>query len=555
MSEQTADVDSLPPPSASGTSSKPFLVLVLAVYVLGILCYFNYGFSGLKERDGYFHARYANLLPEHGLSRTFDWTQASTWNGRFCDKEFLYHVLMVPFATSDDDPVAGVHIFAVLVSFGLILALYLVLRSLGTPWPHLFAFLPTCMGALFFLRAIQIRSHTLSMILAVIGIYLLVRRKWWALGALGFIYAWSYTFPMVLLMFAVPYMVGRWFAGGGWDWKGVLIPLAGVLTGLIIHPYTPLTLETFLTYIQVLSIGANMDAVQLELGYEIYAKNSRELLIFLPLYQAVTFGLLIAGWRIGKRASAETVGVLCVAVFWYFMTMFYARFTEYGIPLLILALGLVVRDVIRDGNWRELLPKRAQIRYAGMAFVAIILVASHAHTLKVTHDVHRTADPRRFTGAATWMAENLQPAETVVNLWWGEFPDLYYDGYRQRFIWGLDPTYTARYEREGFKRGEIARTLEDMRTLRRHIDPRWLSQTFNARVLVMGHAQALRFPALVTGKWDPVYADRTSVIFALRGPHGPPEGFTPPPYPIKAKGPFAPRSIRLEADRPTESNL
>ena len=50
--------------------------------------------AGLFERDGYYHARLAQLLPERGLSRSFPWTQLSTWRDGYCDKEVLFHAAM-----------------------------------------------------------------------------------------------------------------------------------------------------------------------------------------------------------------------------------------------------------------------------------------------------------------------------------------------------------------------------------------------------------------------------------------------------------------------------
>src|SRR6185436_15131914 len=89
-------------PEPSTTASGFFrlsniLTFLAAIYLIALLAVLVFKPVGLFERDGYFHARYANLLPSFGLSRSFHWTQASTWRSQFCDKEFLFHVLMMPF--------------------------------------------------------------------------------------------------------------------------------------------------------------------------------------------------------------------------------------------------------------------------------------------------------------------------------------------------------------------------------------------------------------------------------------------------------------------------
>ena len=65
----------------------------------------------LVDRDSLYHARYAQLLPERGLSREFPWTQESVWRDAFSDKEFLFHALLVPFCRGED-PAAGAKVAA-----------------------------------------------------------------------------------------------------------------------------------------------------------------------------------------------------------------------------------------------------------------------------------------------------------------------------------------------------------------------------------------------------------------------------------------------------------
>ena len=79
----------LPKPASSGplrTWIPPGLLALYALLLFGATALFQ---EGLFERDGYFHARFAALMPTQGLSRAFPWTQLSIWRDRFCDKEFL----------------------------------------------------------------------------------------------------------------------------------------------------------------------------------------------------------------------------------------------------------------------------------------------------------------------------------------------------------------------------------------------------------------------------------------------------------------------------------
>ena len=184
------------------------LPAMVLVYAAGLFSWAAFATGGLFERDGYFHARFAQTMPERGISRQFPWTQLSTWKDRFCDKEFLFHLAMMPFAQVGEEPLRGVQVFLVLLSTSVLVAMFLLLRAHRVPWPALFVFLAICSGGLFIARLTMIRSHVLSILLQVIGLHLLLKpARARSIFMLGFVYAWSYTVPYVLVMSAL-----RWHA-------------------------------------------------------------------------------------------------------------------------------------------------------------------------------------------------------------------------------------------------------------------------------------------------------------------------------------------------------
>ncbi|HYF51667.1 MAG TPA: hypothetical protein VEJ63_19790 [Planctomycetota bacterium] len=496
-----------------------WIVLLPFAYILGQFLLVYLGSEGLFERDGYYHARFANLLPSFGLSRDFHWTQFSTWNGQFCDKEFLFHVLMVPFTLDSNEPVTGAKVFGALLGCGVFLALFLVLRAHGARLPVLFTLLPLCMGATFLMRVLMIRSHVLSMLLLLIGMHFLLKQNWKALAALGFVYAWSYTFPLLLVMTAVPFAIGRSLIERKLDWKSPLAALGGVLAGLIIHPYSPHTLETFVTYLQVVAQGTAGVTAKMELGHEIYALSLGEMLQRLPLYCALTIALIGIALAARRKLSGAAMGALFAALFWSAMTLLYARFIEYSAPLTALAAGLVFRDLLGNVELRQIFETYRTRAAAAVVATIVVLAATHAITMTHVHEqmIAGASGPPYYRKARKWMDENLRPGDTVAHLWWEDFRDLYYDCYRQNFIWGLDPTYTLRYD------ATVARNLELMRTRQALINPHWIASGLKARVLVMLQPNAVQHPELTSSDWRPVYADETAVIFALEGPHAPPE--------------------------------
>jgi hypothetical protein len=318
------------------------LFFIYVASLFGITALFQ---DGLFERDGYYHARFAQMMPQRGLSRSFPWTQLSTWNNRFCDKEFLYHCAMMPFARVSHDPIVGARVFSLLLSVTVLAALFLILRSHLCPWPLYFAALPLAAGGLFIARLGMIRSHVLSMILLLIGVHLLLKQKPKLLVVLGFVYAWSYTMPFVLLMTAVPFMLGKLVANREFDWKSPLAAGFGAVLGLAIHPYTPITLESILTYVQVFTLGmSGAGRSGFELGNEIYSYPFPVFFDIYPLVVILVPVVIICCMIRWKKLTPNTLGIALCAAFWLAMTAVSARFVEYSVLLLALACGFVARD-------------------------------------------------------------------------------------------------------------------------------------------------------------------------------------------------------------------
>lgn len=484
-----------------------FLLYVSALYGLTAVLQ-----DGLFERDGYYHARFTEMMPERWLDRAFPWTQLSTWREHFCDKEFLYHLAMMPFAQIGQDPIFGARLFTCLLSVAVVALLFWVLRTHGCRTPLLFAAATLASGGLFIARLGMIRSHVLSMALLMVGIHLLLEARWRALFVLGFIYAWSYTMPFVLLMTAVPFVVGKWARRGGLDWRSPIAAGLGSILGLMIHPYSPETWESFLTYLQVFRIGMQGAGQSgFELGNEIYPYS---LPVFFDIYPLVVILvpvlLIFALWR-WKKLPPETAGVFISTYFWLGMTAASARFVEYSVLLLAIATGFVLRDAqLESTKVHDYFACRPSARLMVKVLIVAALIGLHFRSMNF-YTVYQTkaAPPRFFTGASQWMASHLKPGETVINLYWDDFPELFYDGSRQHYIWGLDPTYSIRQDYDK------ALLLETFRRHERPLDGHILSNQFDSRYLVLRASRLRFFPELEAPPFRKVYKDSAAVIFAL----------------------------------------
>lgn len=491
--------------------ARPAAPWALLAYVLCLYGATSVLQAGLFERDGYYHARVSRMALDRGFSRSFPWTQLSTWKDAYCDKEVLFHAAMAPFTLVGDAPIAGARAFVVLLSVAVIGMLLWILRAHAVPWPAFFAALPLASGGLFLARLGMIRSHVLSMGLLLLGVHFLLQRRWRALLLVGFVYAWSYTVPFVLVMTAIPYVAGCWLGRGGLDWRSVAAAGGGAVLGLAIHPYSPLTLETVLTVLQIFRLGLQgTERSGFELGNEIYPYPLPVLWDIYPLLIVLAVALVVVVAVRRRTLSAEAMGVSTAATFWFGMTLVSARFVEYQVLLLAVATGLVVRDLVRGGGRERRLAGHPRWGPAIAVASLALLVAFHARSMRFYVYYQSCAAPARFfDGAGAWMARNLYPGETVINLFWDDFPDLFYSAPRQRYLWGIDPTFSIRFD------AKRALALERVRRQQEPLDGAALKEAFQSRWLVLRAVRAGRYPELGRPPFHLAYRDAAAVVYRI----------------------------------------
>ncbi|MBI5594916.1 MAG: hypothetical protein HY928_02380 [Elusimicrobia bacterium] len=433
-------------------------------------------------------------------------------------REFLYHVLMAPFAQGEE-PIQGVLLLSTLLSAAVFSWFYIVLRSERAPAAWAWTLLLAGSAATFLLRTSFVRPHVLALLIVLAAWRALLRGQVALLAALGFVLSWSYSVPLILPALALVYLAGQGIAGEKPQPRLLAAAAGGVLAGLVVHPYSPNSLDGLATCLQAVRIAAlERSLAAVEVGRELAPYSSRGFLQFHGGMTALLGGLALAGWTTRRRLSGQAFGTLAAAWAAFLGTMVFPRFVEYAAPLCVLATALAVRDILEEGGRGALQDwARRNRAAAGAVLLALLLglggtaLSAAAYTLTLSAG----DDPPRFGGAAQWMAANLEPEETVVNLWWDDFPELFYDAPRQNYLVGLDPTYRLRWD------AQKALRLEAIRAGRAPIDAAWLAEAFGARVMVLRAPYTRFYPQLDWRLWQPVYADATAAVYALVGPHAP----------------------------------
>lgn len=104
--------------------------MVMAAVCTGVLAWLQFSYQGFWDGDSYFHARAAQQLWERGPSPVFPQTVFSTWHEQYSDKDFLFHVLLMPFCHDETRLLVGGKLAAVCFDFVLLTALGVALGRL-----------------------------------------------------------------------------------------------------------------------------------------------------------------------------------------------------------------------------------------------------------------------------------------------------------------------------------------------------------------------------------------------------------------------------------------
>lgn len=497
------------------------LFAYLAVVLSGLL-FFN---AGTPERDAFFHARLAQLLPERGLDRHFPWMRFTAWRDHFADKDFLYHLALAAFCRDALEPLPGAKVATLLLALGALAAFHLVLLRLRVPWPLLWTAMLVSGGGLFLSRLILPRSHLASILLMQLLTLALLERRSRACLALGALYAWTYSVPLVALVPAATIALG-WRTTG--PVRRLLRPFlataAGVAVGLVIHPYVPDNLPTLWVHLRAALASATGGPVQL--GAELEPLSALRVLAQAP-GALLALGAAIGGavWLAFRRPatggpSAQAMAMLATAATWFAAMLLAQRAAEYAVPAAVMAAALVARDLRDRERGAASSPAGRPRSLAALAAAVVLLGVGHDLSVKQVRRLVFANPPfpseatwrrnRYFDGAAAWMRANLPAGSTIVNLWWDDFPELFYSAPEMSYVVGLDPTFLREFDP---RRSEL---LEGMRSGRLPLDLPALARAFDGTALVLRYDRARLYPELYGGAVRTLYRDELAVLVDLR---------------------------------------
>lgn len=395
-------------------------------------------FENLHGGDGYYHLSLAREYWRAGFFDSLSWARFSAMNDHFGDKEFLFHLLLMPFVRLAPSHAGANLALAFFNALVFTIIAFLSVRAIGK-WGVFVPVLLFGTSAAFTLRLTSLRPEILSLILLLLATWVASRKRYFWLFVVSGLYALSYTAFHALLGLSLGWFVYTGWITRKWDWRIPLYTALGIACGLALHPNFPSNCQIW--WIQ------NVDFFRykafLPVGREIYPHTTATALEF-------NFGWLlglILFWRSVEKRHPESTNAGPEAFFFVnaiaFSLLYISmqRFSTYCMPFVTLALLFEIkRRGLAIGRWFYL-PWRGRIPFS-IAFCLCLALSMNScwwvyYNLK-QHGVFTTSYSKQWREFAFHLPEGARVAAP-----WA-YTELYvWAAPRARYLNVLDPVFMA----------------------------------------------------------------------------------------------------------------
>ena len=447
-----------------------------------VLSYLQFRTSAIccGDWDGYYHIRWSQLLWENFSQGkwlpTFEWLPLTVLNPNdYNDHHFLFHLLQIPFLWFLE-PVMAAKVAAVTFGTLAVFSVYWLLYRYDIDYLLVWlAAILTCAN-MFYYRMNMAKAPPLTIIITILGIYLLFERKYLWLLPLMFAFVWTYSlFPLLWIAALIWTVIIAWNERG-FEWRPLAYTTAGLILGNVVNPYFPDNLFLFWEHAYTkIKIGSDFAVA---VGGEWYPYSGMELLTHFPIAMiAMLMGYVLFMPRNGKLPEKATFFLMFVTIL--LAAQFRSkRFAEYFPPFAILFAAFSLQAFrqplsaqLPDHFKRDIEPfldvgkpdaeqrRRATVQLAVVTAVGVLLAVFFVLNTKGLHvlgfDQEGLAETiasneadSRYRRAMAWATgvdengkENIPAGERIFNCNWDDFPKLFFLDTKHTYVYGLDPNY------------------------------------------------------------------------------------------------------------------
>lgn len=416
------------------TRLKPAYSTLLVAIAAGIATYaYQHQSPDLLGIDGYFHLKLSALIAENGLVHSLTWLPYTIYAETFVDDRLGFHLLLIPFI--GDDPIAGGHLYASVLSAAVFAAFHWILASHDIRWPAAWTLGLAVSSMSFVFRLNLVRAPSLSLLLLLLGCWIILagRDRW--LLPLGFVFAWSYGgFPVLIAQAGIA--AGVMWVEGEARWKVLGWTTLGCAAGVILNPYFPANVEFLWQSFTEIELGRFPAAVIA--GNEDYPYATSTAVRKTLLVCVITFAAILAYLIRPIRLPQPALFLFLFSAALLCLYLVARRFVEYWPPFAFLFAAFALQ------HWWTAAPSRwrSRLRPILLVVVPIVCVFAGYHTVTGLQDARQPErSPAAYAGASDFLRATVARDTVIFHASWGDFPLLFFQNTNNRYIAGLGLHY------------------------------------------------------------------------------------------------------------------
>ncbi len=394
----------------------------------------------VPDPDTFYHLRMARLFGQ-GVLQNFPWLSSTVLSSRYVEHHFLFHLLLKPFLFAGDW--LGLDLFLVFQACAFVIVIYYLIRKkTRTRWLAGFFCLIPIFTSWPFLFVLNVgRAQILSLILLLLGTFLIYCRKWKVLVLLTVFYTLTYNGFVLILLPLIIDAVLVYIYQKKFYWQNIAAVAIGIGVGTLIHPNFPSNILFYWDHI--VRIGVLPIHIPTGAGWLPYSPYRFLMDAVLPiiLFLAATYTLFKQG-SYKDQIYSSTLGIcaLLFGLLCFRSQLFIIYFVPFAVLFSANALSDKLRIVPASFIKNDLL-KSWQFVFSICLITALLLWYGYFSLNRAYSYIIQSPKQHIYKNASEWLKTNSEPGDIVFNPQWDQFPQLFYWNDKNYYIVGLDPIF------------------------------------------------------------------------------------------------------------------
>ncbi len=398
--------------------------ILLTVTVLSIL---QFSYDKLQQ-DDYFHIRYSQMVRQNGIYRQFPWLKYTILNENFCDNKLLYHLLLIPFTFGN--LITTGKIAAIFFATALGVFFYWFLVRYGVKYPLFWSLILMFGSNSFLVRSLTIRPITLGIIFFILGVHLLLQKKYIWLAVLNYLFVLTYGTFILFLVITVVYTISYLFYYKKFEARPIIYTLAGIIGGLVVNPYFPKNV----IILSAAFLKGTLVRSNLEPNLEWLPLPSWRLFTISWAVLSVFIVVIFLSLRKKREHSFPTIFLFIQAAVFLLLFFKVSRGVDQFVPFAVLFSAFAFSE----------LDIKISKKIVPLLFIlpAIALGLNFNHSRRSFQRINKIDNK----GSALWLKENTPEGSLVFISNYGAFPQLFFYNQNNTYSHGLDPNLMNEYD-------------------------------------------------------------------------------------------------------------